>query len=704
MALTLTLLGSVTFNTTSGTKTVTATPAVGDVPVIITAHSGFTTQVAPTDNNGDGGGTYTLAQSCLKNTSADRMDVWVRDVPIGVAASTVFTHAPGTTTGGGLAVIKVAGADKAGLTGLKVKAAAQQNAAASTTPTVSMGSAISTSNAVIGAVFSGTNSTTTVANNASYTEVFDNGYATPTSGLEVMTRNSGETGSSIAWGGTSSSAYGAVVIELDASQLADVSTLTDDFQDGSIGSQWTTGNLFSSTSLGASATISESGGKARFAVNSGTYNASKGYVSVAQYDWASTNGAYFQLPSIPDTSAYCAIMFTARVDTSKLGVYVATNGLNIGIGDTTFGDRTAVSYNSATMGWLRLRYDSANTRWEGAYAPPSEDPPATWTVFGTITDASVPGTTNAKTGKVALEVLAFGTIPSTAEYFAVESVSTGTGASTTGTLTATEAKDTAAVSASIVGTGTLGATEAGDTSGLTGTVAWVATLAATEAKDTASVTANIIGTGTLGPTEGSDTSGITANIVGTGTLGATDAADASGITGTVGSTVSGTLAATDAGDTSAITAAIVGTGTLGPTEAGDNSGITGAITGTGTLGATEAKDVAAVSANIVGTGTLAANDNGDSAGVTGGIVGTGTLSASEAGDGANIVAAIVVSGTLAATESKDVVAITGGPVISGTVAANENADGAAFTGRVGTFTSGGSSSRGFGTFMQAFIS
>jgi hypothetical protein len=211
--------------------------------------------------------------------------------------------------------------------------------------------------------------------------------------------------------------------------MALVSTLVDDFEDGTLGSQWAVGNLFSATSLGASATISESGGKQHFALTAGSYNASKGIVSVSAYDWTGT-GAYFQLPSIPNTSAYCAIMFTARVDTSVLGVYVATNGLNIGIGDTGFGDRAAVSYNSATMGWLRLAYSSSNARWEGYYAPPSENPPSTWTLFGSFNDADVPSATQAKNGKCSLEVLAYGTVPTTAEYFAIESVNTASASAT----------------------------------------------------------------------------------------------------------------------------------------------------------------------------------------------------------------------------------------------------------------------------------
>src|SRR5262245_7809752 len=110
----VTLLGTQTFDTNSGTKTVTATPAVGDLIVLVTAHTGNTSSNAPTDNNSDGLGTYPLVETAVKASSADTMRFWIRDALIGSASSTVFTHAPGTSTGGGLGVLKVTGMTRAG--------------------------------------------------------------------------------------------------------------------------------------------------------------------------------------------------------------------------------------------------------------------------------------------------------------------------------------------------------------------------------------------------------------------------------------------------------------------------------------------------------------------------------------------------------------------------------------------------------------
>src|SRR5262245_22496776 len=122
MAATLSELGTRVFTTASGTKTVTATPAVGDLIIIVTAHSGNTSGTAPTDDNSDGLGTYTLIDTAVKASSADTMKAWVRNSPIGSASSTVFSHAPGTSTGGGLGVFKCTEITKKGSAAIRQSA------------------------------------------------------------------------------------------------------------------------------------------------------------------------------------------------------------------------------------------------------------------------------------------------------------------------------------------------------------------------------------------------------------------------------------------------------------------------------------------------------------------------------------------------------------------------------------------------------
>lgn len=212
----VTLLGSATFNTSSGSKTVTATPAANDLIVIIAAHSGNSSAATPTD---DQGGTYTAIANAVKASSADRLGLFVRNSPIPAAISTVFTHAPGTSTGGGLAVLKVTGMTRSGSSA--VRQSAKQDNQAAATPAPVFGSAPLTGNPVIGVLFNATNPAT-MTPRTNFTERADAGYNSPATGLEVMSRDSGETATTQTWGSASASAFCSLVVELDSS-LAPIS-------------------------------------------------------------------------------------------------------------------------------------------------------------------------------------------------------------------------------------------------------------------------------------------------------------------------------------------------------------------------------------------------------------------------------------------------------------------------------------------------
>ncbi len=225
----ITLLGSATVNTTSGTKTITATPAVGDLILLIVANTGTTADITPTDNNSDTLGNYSLLAGAVKNSSADGLQIFARNALIGSASSTVFTQAPGTTTGGGLIALKVTGMARVGASAAR-QSATQSNQAASGTPTPVLGLAASTINALVGAIFNATNPAT-MTPRSGWSERSDVGYATPTTGLEVISIDSGETATSIAWGGTSASAFAALVVELD---IRNTLSLTQSIPDASL--------------------------------------------------------------------------------------------------------------------------------------------------------------------------------------------------------------------------------------------------------------------------------------------------------------------------------------------------------------------------------------------------------------------------------------------------------------------------------------
>lgn len=205
----------VVWNSNSGTKSSASfTPAVGDLIVVVTGHSGYTGSVAPTDDNSDGFGTYSLAKSSMCRSSADRVQIWVRDALVGAAAATVVSIAPGTTTGGGLRPLKVTGMSRAGASAIRQVGGQDDTAAA--TPAPSFPGAALTTNPLVGLVMNASNAAALSAPSG-WSESFDQGYNTPTSGLECVTRDSGETGTTITWGSSSATAFGSVIVELDAS-------------------------------------------------------------------------------------------------------------------------------------------------------------------------------------------------------------------------------------------------------------------------------------------------------------------------------------------------------------------------------------------------------------------------------------------------------------------------------------------------------
>ena len=212
-------LDGLTFNTTSGTHTVTLTPGVGDMVFIVTASTGNTSLATPTDDNATG--TYTLIATAYKNANADTMSIFGRTAQIPAASSTIFSHAPGTSTGGGLTVITVTGMSykKVGASGAR-QSAVQNNQDPTITPTPTFTYSPKPENMIIAATFNASTGAGMTARSG-YTERQDATYATPSTGLETMTRDSGEFMKNIAWGGTIAFDSCALAIEVDGEAEVD---------------------------------------------------------------------------------------------------------------------------------------------------------------------------------------------------------------------------------------------------------------------------------------------------------------------------------------------------------------------------------------------------------------------------------------------------------------------------------------------------
>lgn len=205
-----------TWNTTAGDKTVTATPAVGDLIVIVASTSGLAggTTACSDDNSS---GTYTQVDSDRTGFSTTGvLTVWVRTALIPAATSTVFTASQTGSSGGGLVVLRVSGMALTGASAVRSNGG-QSTGTAGTTPAPALNQTPHARNPVITAVSNGTNGGGTTAR-TDYTDVAVTGYNTPATGLDVCYKPRGENSATITWGGTSATAFASVAIELETQE------------------------------------------------------------------------------------------------------------------------------------------------------------------------------------------------------------------------------------------------------------------------------------------------------------------------------------------------------------------------------------------------------------------------------------------------------------------------------------------------------
>lgn len=217
-------LGINTPSTTNASSYASAafTPAVGDLLVAFVHASGTTTN--PGTMTGTGAGlTFSWVTGAFNTAGANRHSLFVANQFVSAAASQTVTYActGDAATGAIVHVMRIAGARLPGLGAFR-QTATQNNGAAAGTPAPAFTSAAMTSNLCIGAVANSTSPATMTAP-ASWSELSDvTGYNTPTTGQEIVYRNTGETGTTITWGGTSASVFSAIIAEIDIQGFSEV--------------------------------------------------------------------------------------------------------------------------------------------------------------------------------------------------------------------------------------------------------------------------------------------------------------------------------------------------------------------------------------------------------------------------------------------------------------------------------------------------
>jgi hypothetical protein len=194
------------------------TPTVGSLLVAVVTATGTR------DDSGAGlaklsnslGVVFVKVERAHKAASVDTSYLFVACSFAAASSQTVTFDCTGdASTGVIIQAFELTGMTRTGIDAVR-QTAKQENQAAAGTPGPAFAAAALTGNPTMGLVSNAT-SPATMTPNASWTERDDVGFATPTTGAEYMTRDSGFTSTTIAWGGTSASAFCSLIVEFDAS-------------------------------------------------------------------------------------------------------------------------------------------------------------------------------------------------------------------------------------------------------------------------------------------------------------------------------------------------------------------------------------------------------------------------------------------------------------------------------------------------------
>ena len=189
---------------------------IGDLMIVFVIASG-NTNTAPTCDD-DAGGTYTLIDTAAWGAGANMLSLFVRN---SIVASSVFVTI--TATVGANTAMELGAVSFTGMTRVGADAISQftilENQTAATTPTPVFTAAVGTASTTITCLAS---TAVTLPTPTLWTEVVYTGEPTPNTFMSIAERESGFTGTSLAYGGTCSLAYSVIALELKST----VTTIT----------------------------------------------------------------------------------------------------------------------------------------------------------------------------------------------------------------------------------------------------------------------------------------------------------------------------------------------------------------------------------------------------------------------------------------------------------------------------------------------
>lgn len=215
MALAFTALSNATASTSQASSYAgtAGTPASGDLLIAVVQVS----DSLPTQLGGaatfamTGTWTWTLLYTFQYNTT-DAIAIFYARATAATSTTPTFTCTGDAATGCIIDCWRVTGQEGAGAPYFRQ---IKTNTGTSANPSVTMDAAILTGNGVLGFASNKTNSATQWTAPGSWTEAANHevAYNTPTTSLEIATRASGETGSTITWTNANTSAWIVGVIE-----------------------------------------------------------------------------------------------------------------------------------------------------------------------------------------------------------------------------------------------------------------------------------------------------------------------------------------------------------------------------------------------------------------------------------------------------------------------------------------------------------
>lgn len=192
------------------------TPGSGDLHIVFVVATD-TVQATATLTNSNGITTYTQFLRATYASSAHSIYGFVSDSLGATGSQTVtFDTASDPATGTLIFVYSIGSMTKFGLSAI-LQSTKQDNGAAAGTPAPAFGVSALTGNPTLGCIGNNTNPAgMTPPTNWTESASGDLGYINPATGGEVVHRDSGFTGTTITWGSTSASTFGALIVEVDA--------------------------------------------------------------------------------------------------------------------------------------------------------------------------------------------------------------------------------------------------------------------------------------------------------------------------------------------------------------------------------------------------------------------------------------------------------------------------------------------------------